>query len=326
MLPQRKVAWSDRKKKPKSEMALGKCGINHGKDSSYPANRFHKTSSCRPHESRKMSYCEVTCSSLARRGPSGVGRTLKKNTMAQSQFLPPIKSMGTDGCLSNQSCLLLGETLSGGHVDEEGWRSSTFSRNPDNFESGNQGDSFTPISSSGCIVSLITGSWEHKTFGLEDLVTSAVKKAENPDLHGSCLLVLTSRSSGGKDLKAQQMFNLTRRTVGQSQRCLNWNKTTRRGLSTWRSSEEPNVRKKAVEKRSSGDSAFGTDTWSESAEVDIELGLELNTLEMDHYTHQRIINWILQVNAALFSPHTAETLTCPLTEQDTSIKIVYDGD
>lgn len=308
MLSQRKLAWSDRKKKPKSEMTPGKCGANHGKVSSYPANRSHKTSGCRPHEGRRMPYCEVTTSSLAIRGPSGTGRSLKKNPVAQNQFLPPILSMGTDGCLSRRCGLVSGESVEG-----EGWRSNPSLRNPEkeNLGSSNQGDAFTPVS----------GCWEHKTLGLNDLGRSRVKKTETPDLYGPCLLVLTPRSGGGKDSVAQQVPDSVRRTVGKTQRCLHWSK---RGLSTWRSSED--VGKKGGEKRSSGDSAFGTDTWSENAEVDIEMGLEMSTVEMDYYTQQRIISWILQVNAALFSPHTSETLTCPLTEQDTSIKIVYDGD
>ncbi|XP_040285213.1 uncharacterized protein LOC120998567 [Bufo bufo] len=323
MLPQRKLAWSDRKKKPKSEMMSGKCGANHGKVS-YSANRFHKTSSCRPHEGKTMSSGEVTSSILAVRGPSGTGRMLKKNAVVQNQFLPPIISMGTDSFISKQPSLLLSETLSRVPVQEEGWRSSGCSRNPEkeSLQSANQGDAFRPVSYPGCVVNL--GCWELNTFGLDDLGRSPVKKAETPDLYGSCLLVLTPRNDG-KDTKAQQVPDSLRRTVGKSQKCLNWSKATRKGISTWRSSEELTIGKKGIEKQSSGDSAFGTYTWSENAEVDIELGFEMNIGETDQYTHQRIINWIVQVNAALFSP-TSETLKCPLTEQDTSIKIVYDGD
>ncbi|KAG8568709.1 hypothetical protein GDO81_014116 [Engystomops pustulosus] len=327
MLPQRKLAWSDRKKKPKSEITPGKCGANFGK-ASYSVNRFHKTSGCRQHEGRKISYCEVTSSSLPLRDSSGTGRTSKKNSVAQNQFLPPIMTVGTDSCVSKQTCLLLSETLSRGPMKGERWRINTSSRNPEreSLESANQEDALSPVSSPGYVVSLISGSWEHKTLGLDDLGRSQVQKTVTPDLYGSCLLVLASRGSVGKDSVVQPVSDNLRRTVDRSQRYLNLSKATKRGLSAWKSSEELNFVKKGLEKHSSGDSAFGTDTWSENAEVDIELGLELNTLEMDHYTHQRIMNWILQVNAALFSPHASEPLKCSLTEQDTSIKIVYDGD
>lgn len=53
----------------------------------------------------------------------------------------------------------------------------------------------------------------------------------------------------------------------------------------------------------------------------------LCTLELEYYSTRRIIEWVTQVNRILFSPSCpAEFQEYPLTEQDTSIKIVYDGD
>uniref|UniRef100_A0A0E9T0T1 Uncharacterized protein n=1 Tax=Anguilla anguilla TaxID=7936 RepID=A0A0E9T0T1_ANGAN len=49
--------------------------------------------------------------------------------------------------------------------------------------------------------------------------------------------------------------------------------------------------------------------------------------EEEYYTHQRIAEWVLKVNASLFSPSSESMMTIsPGEEQDTAIKIVYEGD
>lgn len=329
MLQQRKHAWTERKKKPKSEMTGGKCSGNIGKVSAHPSGRFHKTSSHRQHDGIKMSCCDGNTTSLVLKGPPGGGRSFRKCSLAMSQFLPPINALTMDGSLplhSKQSSVLLGETMVRTTMDGEVWSTEGSPKIPEkeNYDSAGQKETSFLGPSPGCALSKsvhLPCYWEEKPFHVKDLVDfmkPSLKKAPNPDLYKSCLLVLSTRRDNGKGPKAQQVPEIFRSTVGRSQ---TRSKTTKKDLLTWRSTEDL----KGGEKQSSGDSAFGTDTWSENVEVDLELSFEMGSSEMDYYTHQRIINWILQVNAALFSP-LADSLKCPLTEQDTSIKIVYEGD
>lgn len=343
MLQQRKHAWPERKKKPKSEMTAGKV-------SSHPSGRFHKTSSHRQHEGGrisfsdgnaagsaskgppgggKMSFSDGNTAVSASMGPPGGGRTFRKCSLAISQFLPPIKALAMKGSLAlqaKQSSVLLGEATVREPEDAEVSRTegSPKTSEKENYDSAGHKGTSGLGSSPGCAPSRsvhLPNHWQEKTFLVKesaaDFPKPPARKVPTPDLYKSCLLVLSTRREGRKDPKARQVPEILRSPAGRPQ---TRSKTPRKDLLTWRSTEDL---LKGGEKRSSGDSAFGTDTWSENVEVD--LGLEVGGLEMDYYTQQRIINWILQVNTALFSP-SADSLKCSLTEQDTSIKIVYEGD
>lgn len=77
---------------------------------------------------------------------------------------------------------------------------------------------------------------------------------------------------------------------------------------------------------SSNDSAVETESVSENAE-----GLEnehetQRSPEEEYYTNQRIAEWVLKVNGCLFSLTPDPDINNSGKEQDTAIKIVYDGD
>ncbi|MGH0154040.1 UNVERIFIED_CONTAM: hypothetical protein FKN15_026345 [Acipenser sinensis] len=77
---------------------------------------------------------------------------------------------------------------------------------------------------------------------------------------------------------------------------------------------------------SSNDSAIETESVSENAE-----GLEnehetQRSPEEEYYTNQRIAEWVLKVNGSLFSLTPDPDINNSVKEQDTAIKIVYDGD
>ncbi|OCT70654.1 hypothetical protein XELAEV_18037577mg [Xenopus laevis] len=193
-------------------------------------------------------------------------------------------------------------------------------------------DVSSPRSAYGCVVSrtdqLVPRCWDQKNNNQKDIedFSKATMKTQSTDLYRACLIDISGKTEK-KGCNALQI-NETPSTIirDRTQRKLVQSKVPLRGISAWKSIEAFQKLEKAEEKLSSGDSAFGTDSCSETAEVDLEPGLEEDKMEMTNYNHQRIINWIMEVNAALFFPQTTSSVTCPLTEQDTSIKIVYEGD
>ncbi|OCT72770.1 hypothetical protein XELAEV_18035752mg [Xenopus laevis] len=185
-------------------------------------------------------------------------------------------------------------------------------------------DVSSPRSAYGSVASrtaqLVPHCWDQKNSNQKDLedFSKATMKTQSTDVYRTCLLVISS----GKNEKKDCSTTIRDRT----QKKLFESKVPLRGISAWKSIEAFQEVEKAEEKLSSGDSAFGTDSCSETTEVDLETGLEGDKMEITHYNHQRIINWIMEVNAMLFFPQTRSSVSCPLTEQDTSIKIVYEGD
>ncbi|MEE6483735.1 hypothetical protein FKM82_013642 [Ascaphus truei] len=331
---QRRHAWIDRKKKPKTEIRPGKCGLTLGKIlPSYPATPIHKPSTYRQHEANRLSS-DLTSNNFIMKGTSGSSRAYKKNALSQSQFLPPILGISGDSSLSlqpRQSSTMCAEEAVRGSVEQEWWKSEISARETEkeNQRFASHENVSPPRSTMGCGISLcrsvqfVPSCWAQKTIILDDFTKATIKKSESPGLYRSCLLVISAMD--GREPYVQQTLDAIKTTVigNRTQRSLAQNKKLpRRDIPNWRSTDESHQKVKSEDKLSSRDSAFGTDTCSETAEVDVELGLE-----MDHFTHQRIINWIMQVNAILFSPpHTTEPLKYPLIEQDTSIKIVYEGD
>ncbi|CAH2319767.1 Hypothetical predicted protein [Pelobates cultripes] len=330
MVQQRKHAWINRKKKPKSEMTLYKGGLNCGR-TSYPAKGYYKNPTSRHHETTKTSYTsDPTSNNHPKKGASN------SNKMSQSQFLPPILTITGDSSLSlatRQPSLLDVESVGREPLSPDVWR---FQMNVKTPEKDLQGctslKDAPPLGAAGGrfhqTLQVVPSCWDQRTTVLlqnvEDLSKSQEKSTPSPELYRSCLLVITPRRGLKKESSAQRTSEAKRGVMTAGYRTQR--RLANKCIPTWRSCEESKQNIKDEGKRSSRDSAFGTDTDSETAVIDVELGLEMCKTEMSHFTQERIIDWILQVNDALFSSHSKEASRGSLTEQDTSIKFVYEGD
>ncbi|KAE8593180.1 hypothetical protein XENTR_v10019019 [Xenopus tropicalis] len=324
MLQQRKHAWINRKKKAKSEVDTGKYGKS---TNAYVDNSYYKQATYRLNEANKVSSSDLPSKAFAVTEARG-RRVCKKSALSQSQFLPPILAVSKDASATLQprksTLVCVEDPLRGVGT----WKPDIVANDQ---EKENQAilsltDVLSPRSAYACVASRtaqpVPQCWDQKNSNLKDLedFTKATVKTQSTDLYRACLLVIAPGKNEKKDCSVLQI-NETHSTREMTQRKWVQSKVRLRGISAWKSIEA--FQDKAEEKLSSGDSALGTDTCSETAEVELEPGLKM---EMTHYNHQRIVNWIMEVNAALFSPQTASSVTCPLTEQDTSIKIVYQGD
>ncbi|KAJ1141888.1 hypothetical protein NDU88_008216 [Pleurodeles waltl] len=312
---QRRQAWMERKKVPKSDNKCG--GITAKCFQIYPAPRFfHKPSTYRYNQGDKLSCPELNLPStcfILKMTPAN-----RNSALSQSLFLPPIQ--GTDPGPSifprRTSPHAPGTTRVRA---EENLPPSSPSLGPwqPKSESPRQaGDAEVERRTAPLSLELYRPCMETETTMSERLTRGGLPQ-QSPVPPAEAALadhsLTAANSKGGPGRKRQ---------------------TTARGLgeksSTWDSATESDSscrelpQEEETDQRDTGTPQRDGEAVLRELESDQE---GLYTLELEYYSTRRIMEWVTQVNRILFSPSCpTEFQEYPLTEQDTSIKIVYDGD